>query len=88
MTSTERALESYLQWLAVEKGRSRATLEAYRRDLTRLLDWSAERDEAAVDLSEPALEAYCNQLRRDGLAESSVSRSIASLRGSGRPRRL
>jgi len=81
LTSTDRALETYLQWLAVEKGRSRATLEAYRRDLTRLIEWSHARGDRATSLSEVDLEAYCNDLRRQGLAESSVSRSIASLRG-------
>ena len=81
MTASDQALESYLQWLAVEKGRSRATLEAYRRDLTRLIEWSVERGDEATLLAEADLETYCNVLRREGLAESSVSRSIASLRG-------
>ena len=33
------ALEEYLQWLTIEKGRSRATIDAYRRDLEALGDW-------------------------------------------------
>ena len=34
--------EEYLSWLAVEKGRSRNTLAAYRRDLATYEAWAAE----------------------------------------------
>ena len=36
------AAEEYLSWLAVEKGRSRNTLAAYRRDIAAWETWAAE----------------------------------------------
>jgi integrase/recombinase XerD len=81
LTPTDQYLAEYLQWLTIEKGRSRATIEAYRRDLTKLVAWmkSAQRD--LGELAERDLERYCNQLRRAKRAESTVARTVASIRG-------
>ena len=81
MTEPEELLAEYLQWLTIEKGRSRATTEAYRRDVTRLVDWARERGTALTALSESDIESYINGLRRRRRAESSISRSLASIRG-------
>lgn len=80
MTTAEQLLQEYLQWLTIEKGRSRATIEAYRRDITRFCEWF-ERSTNLRALREADLEAYCNDLRGRRLAESTVARSIASIRG-------
>lgn len=81
MTSDDPRLASYLQWLTIEKGRSRATIEAYQRDVTRLLDWLGPRGIDLNSLVESDLEAFTNELRSRGLSESSVARSVASMRG-------
>ena len=81
MTSVEAPLAGYLQWLAIEKGRSRATIEAYRRDVTRLLEWMRTKHLGLEELNESELEQFSNHLRSSGLAVSSVARSIASIRG-------
>ena len=81
MTEPEELLAEYLQWLTIEKGRSRATTEAYRRDVTRLVDWARERGTGLMALTESDLESYVNGLRRRRRAESSISRSLASIRG-------
>jgi integrase/recombinase XerD len=81
LTTSEAYLAEYLQWLTIEKGRSRATIEAYRRDLTKLLEWmnGAKRD--LETLRDADLERYCNQLRREKRAETSIARAVASIRG-------
>ncbi|MFI5035774.1 MAG: tyrosine recombinase [Acidimicrobiales bacterium] len=79
-TSSKRALEEYLQWLTVERGRSRATIDAYRRDLTRLLAWMGERDLEPATLAANDLEAYFDELRGPRSA-SSVARAVSSVRG-------
>ncbi len=81
MTEPEELLAEYLQWLTIEKGRSRATTEAYRRDVTRLVDWARERGTELTTLTESDLESYVNGLRRRRRAESSISRSLAAIRG-------
>lgn len=75
--------EEFLTWLAVERGRSVNTLDAYRSDLRRY--WSfvhEERDRAtlasveAVDIVE-----YLAHRRQKGNARSSVNRSAVAIRG-------
>jgi integrase/recombinase XerD len=77
---TERAVEEYLQWLTVEKGRSRATIDAYRRDLHRLVAWMDEHGRRVGDLTAGDLEAYFDQLRGPRSA-GSVARALSSTRG-------
>ncbi|MBW4078317.1 MAG: tyrosine recombinase [Acidobacteria bacterium] len=79
--STEVALSEYLQWLIVEKGRSPATIEAYRRDINALCGWMSKEQLTLDALSESVFETYVGQLRSGARAESSVSRAISSLRG-------
>ena len=81
LTTSEAYLAEYLQWLTIEKGRSRATIEAYRRDLTKLLEWMKEHQRELETLRDADLERYCNQLRRQKRAETSIARSVASIRG-------
>jgi len=81
LTSSDRYLQEYLQWLTIEKGRSRATIEAYRRDITRLREWMTKQKLTLDSLREEDLERYGNSLRRQKRAESSIARSVASIRG-------
>jgi integrase/recombinase XerD len=69
----------YLGALETERGASRHTLAAYRRDLldfTRFLDPRPLADVAPDDVA-----AYAERLRRDGLKASSVARRLSALRG-------
>jgi site-specific recombinase XerD len=81
LTASDRYLQEYLQWLTIEKGRSRATIEAYRRDITRLREWMAQQKLTIDSVREEDLERYGNSLRRQKRAESSIARSVASIRG-------
>jgi integrase/recombinase XerD len=76
----EESLEDYLQWMTIEKGRSRATLEAYRRDLEALGNWMGKKKLTLSRLREENLEGYFNGLRESRQA-STVARSVASVRG-------
>lgn len=77
---TSEPLEGYLQWLAVERGRSRATLEAYRRDLTRLVDWAARSGRDPRALRAEDLERFVNDVRARQ-APASVARALTAIRG-------
>jgi integrase/recombinase XerD len=81
LTASDHYLGEYLQWLTIEKGRSRATIEAYRRDLLRLLAWMDKHHLDVDTVRERDLEQYCTTLRRQKRAESSISRGVASIRG-------
>ncbi|MGP8009956.1 MAG: tyrosine recombinase, partial [Acidimicrobiales bacterium] len=80
MTSPSAELEEYLQWLTIEKGRSLATIEAYRRDLNALLAWAKERGKALDEVSEEDLERHFNEARMSR-SPSTVARAVASARG-------
>ncbi len=74
-------LEEYLQWLTIEKGRSRATIDAYRRDLSSLLTWLDERSLDPLQITASDLERYFNELRDTQRSASTVARAVAALRG-------
>lgn len=79
-STTEGSVEEFLQWLGVEKGRSRATLEAYRRDLERLAAWMRDRGVGVATLSSGDLERYFDDLRASRAAIS-VARAQSAARG-------
>jgi len=67
--------------MTIEKGRSRATIEAYRRDLESLEAWMDDREISLDALSEEDLERYFNEARSAKRAPSTVARAVASTRG-------
>ena len=71
MTS-EADVDAFLTWMAVEKGRARNTLAAYRRDLGRYLTWLGEHGVAVRDATNEDVEAHVEWLRAQGLAPASV----------------
>ena len=76
-----RAVETYLDALAAERGLSRNTVDAYRRDLVRL---GKDLAGARVDLlsaGAPDLQAHLRRLRKGGLSPRSISRAVAAIRG-------
>lgn len=75
-------IDSYLNYLAVEKGASPHTLEAYSRDLNRFYRF-------IDDLGMPSLGeaksadaiAFVTALRHEGLSPKSVNRTLAAMKG-------
>jgi integrase/recombinase XerC len=78
-----QAIEAYLVELRDARGCSPHTLDAYGRDLGKLLAWTAKRGpERAADLDKKSLQAFLSiQARR--LAASSQARLLACLKGFG-----
>ena len=73
--------EEYLSWLAVEKGRSRNTLLAYRRDLATFEQWAAAADVDPLTLGPEAVERHLDGLRSEGRNPASLARATTALRG-------
>jgi Site-specific recombinase XerD len=71
-TGKPSLLPDFLDYLHAERGLSRNTTAAYRRDLTQ---WFAE----GRDLTPDAVEAHLAELRRRGLAPASIARKRAAL---------
>ena len=78
--SNETLIELFLDMIAAERGASRNTLDAYRRDLA---DFSADLSRAggsiaAADSDE--LRAHLGRLSKRGLAAASVARRLSAIR--------
>jgi integrase/recombinase XerD len=68
-------VSQYLTFLSIEKGLADNTISAYRADLNLYFDALG-----FEKLDVPSLEAFVSDLRKLGKAESSISRSVVSLR--------
>lgn len=86
-TALERAVESYLDHLAVERGLARNTLAAYRRDLRRYTAYLADRGRVAVaEVHEADVRDFVTVVRTGGdgaaaLSASSTARIVAAVHG-------
>jgi integrase/recombinase XerD len=75
-------VDRYLNFLTVEKGASRNTLDAYRRDLYRYVDFvgkSGIQDVRSIEQDEIVL--HLGGLRKSGMAANSANRVLAAIRG-------
>ena len=74
-------LQAFLDGLAIERGLSVNTIEAYRRDLTHHLRFLGGQDvEDLSGVEESQLIVYLGRLRRAGAAPSTVMRKMSALR--------
>ena len=73
--------EEFLSWLAVERGRARLTLAAYRRDLAAYESALAERGRTPSRATVRDVEEYVASMRSADKSPSSVARSLSVLRG-------
>ena len=77
-----RAMDEYLDYLAIERGSSPNTIEGYGRDLQRYLDYLAD-----LGITEPsevtrqAVQAHVLALQEVGLAPTSVERAVSAIKG-------
>jgi integrase/recombinase XerD len=77
----ELYLDQFLNYLTVEKGSSRHTLEAYSRDLGRYLAHLAASDTTSLQAVRPAqILLYLAQLKEAGLAARSRARALVAVR--------
>ena len=81
-TPLERCRDEYLGHLAVERGLSRNTLDAYRRDLNAYVSYLSERgiDEADA-VARRDIEGFIAARREAGYASSSINRTLSAVKG-------
>ena len=73
-------VEEFLSWMASERGRSRNTLAAYRRDLAGYCEWLAARHATLLTVDRAQLDQFVQARRGSGAAPSSVARQLAAIR--------
>jgi integrase/recombinase XerD len=75
-------IDEYLNFLTVEKGVSRHTLDAYSRDLNRYLSFIQNLGmNALTDVTPDDVIAYLTRIKQDGLNARSANRALAAIRG-------
>jgi integrase/recombinase XerD len=75
-------IDEYLNYLTVEKGASRNTIDGYGRDLGRYAGFVCEGGTREIDgIGTGELISFLASLQREGLAANSVNRALAAIRG-------
>jgi len=74
-------LERFTDFLSLEQGASPQTIDAYRRDLGRFVEFAITKGaRAPVDVTARLLRDFVYQLKDIGLAPASIRRSVSALR--------
>ncbi len=81
MKNSETHFEEFLNWLAVEKGRSPNTLQAYAGDLTEYFEYLKPLKKDIYTATERDIQEYVWELLNLGMAPASVKRKLVSIRG-------
>ncbi len=77
-----QAREDYLGYLAIERGSSSHTVEAYGRDLRRYVAWLEEQGVEDPDaVTSDLIVCYLRSLEDAGLAATSVERALSAIKG-------
>lgn len=72
--------EDFLIWLQVERGRSAATLAAYRRDLATWMRFLGELERPFEDVQEDDVARFVGALQQQGRAPATVKRTVVAVR--------
>jgi len=82
MSEAEELVNSFLDYLEIERGLSRNTIQAYRRDLTAFLGFlEREGNRKLAEADALLVVEFMKQQKSRGLAISSIARSLASIKG-------
>lgn len=81
MATLDRQVHSYLRQLAIERGLSQNTVEAYRRDLGRYLEWLGETESAAITREQVTGFLASLLEGESAVSKSSAARMLSSVRG-------
>lgn len=78
---TNQALvEIFLNHCAVERGLSKNSVAAYRRDLTKFCDFLDSKALSIRDMAANTISEFVSYLRSSGLGESSIARHVVAIR--------
>ena len=75
-------IDEYLNFMAIEKGASRNTIEGYSRDLNRYAEFMTKSVDGPIGgIGTVEVVSYLSRLQGEGLAANTVNRALAALRG-------
>jgi len=74
-------IDSFLDYIEIEKGLSRNTIQSYALDLARLHEWTTRNSKSIRSLTERDIERWIGELSRKNLNTSSIGRALSTARG-------
>ncbi len=74
-------INTFLDYLEIEKGLSRNTIQSYALDLTRLHEWTSSNNKSLRGLNERDIERWVGDLARKTHKATSICRALSSARG-------
>ena len=78
MNKLSDLITEFLRYLLIDKGYSENTIESYKRDLDKFLEYN--KNTSIDNISNEDLKKYIKYLNDDGLNEKSIARNISSLK--------
>lgn len=78
MSKLNELIEEFLRYLLIDKGYSNNTIESYKRDLEKFLEYNKNKN--INDISNEDLKKYIKYLSNENLNEKSIARNISSLK--------
>ncbi|WP_108398742.1 site-specific tyrosine recombinase XerD [Devosia submarina] len=78
--SGQHLIGAFLEMMSAERGAAKNTIDAYRRDLSDYAGFVAGRKQTLLNASRDSVNAYLDQIRRDGLSASSSARRLSAIR--------
>lgn len=78
MNSLEELTEEFLRYLLIDKGYSENTIDSYRRDLMKFLEFNKNKNINNITNSD--LKEYVKHLKKENLNDKSISRNISCLK--------
>jgi len=79
-TLIESEFRDYLTYISVERGLSKNTSAAYRRDLDKYAQYLRSINRGIADVSSDDLASFSAHLRAQGLSEASIARAVVGVR--------
>lgn len=78
MSKLSELISEFLRYLLIDKGYSNNTIESYKRDLEKFLEFNKDKN---IDrISNDDLKSYIKYLKEENLNEKSIARNISSLK--------
>jgi integrase/recombinase XerD len=75
------SLEKYLDYLSLERGLARMSLESYRNDIDKYRRYLEKNKLDADKIRQTDLTGFLDYLRKSGMAPSSIARNLSSIKG-------
>jgi integrase/recombinase XerD len=78
--SASHLIGAFLEMMSAERGAAKNTIDAYRRDLADYAGFVTGRGQTLLDVTRETVNAYLDQIRRDGLSAASSARRLSAIR--------